>query len=79
MVSIKSILQKNILCIPERLDCCDAAHSIPFSYRNPSGCFFEYSNISIGLAYTGWRFYSTNIRACISYAGYTVFVVSFIF
>ena len=79
MVSIKSILQKDILCIPGRLDCCDATHSVLFSYRNPSGRLFEYSNISAGLAYTGWRFYSFNIRACISYAGSTVFVVSFIF
>ena len=32
----KSLLQKNILCIPGRLDCCDAAHSLLFSHCNPS-------------------------------------------
>ncbi len=79
MVSINNILQKDILCIPGRLDCCDATHSVLFSYRNSLDRLFEYSNISAGLAYTGWRFYSINIRACTPYAGSTVFVVSFIF
>ena len=79
MVSINSILQKNILCITECLDRRDAAHSVLFPHCNPSHRFLEYYNISVSLAYSGWRFYRLNNRNCISYAGYTICMAGFIF
>ena len=79
MASINNILQKNILCVPERLDCSDATHSILFPHCNPSHCFLEYYNISVGMAYFGWWFCHLNNRTGISYAGYTICMAGFIF
>ena len=79
MASINNILQKNILCVPERLDCSDATHSILFPHCNPSHCFLEYYNISVGMAYFGWWFCHLNNRTGISYAGYTICMACFIF
>lgn len=79
MASIQNLLQKNILCIPERMDRGDATHCVLFSYSNPSHRFPEYYNISVGMAYSGWWFCRLNNRSGISNTGDTICVAGFIF
>ena len=79
MAYIQNLLQKNILCIPGRLDRSDATHSVLFSHCNPSHRILEYYSIPACLAYSGWWFCRLNYRTDISFTGFTICVAGLIF